>query len=320
MSRKRKILKRFAWTLAIVFLFMNVVAVFHSCKFTHFSDSGSKKTQKPEQLTFTGKMEALIFGVKNPRPVNKAKPTQYYETVRLESDGKIECWYLHNDKSADSDSVKGTIIICHGYSGEKSSMLGQAGIFDSLKFDSFLIDFMGCGGSEGNTTTIGYNEAEQVKAAYDYLVRKGIKNIYLFGTSMGAVAIMKALKDYNLKPAGIIIECPFGSMYQTVAARFENMNLPAFPMAGLLVFWGGLQNGYWAFGHNPTEYAKHINSPVLLLYGEKDTNVSREEIDDIYANLTGPKTLKTYKLAGHENYLTKYSAEWTQDVSGFLSK
>lgn len=178
---------------------------------------------------------------------------------------------------------------------------------------------MGSGGSEGNTTTIGFKEAEQVKTAYDYLISKGQTDLYLFGTSMGAVAIMKAIKDYDIKPKGILIECPFGSMYQTVAARFSNINLPAFPMAGLLVFRGGVQNGFWAFGHNPTDYAQQINCPTLLLYGENDKNVSRREIDAIFQNLTGPNTLKTYPLAGHENYQINYKNEWTEDVIRFLN-
>jgi pimeloyl-ACP methyl ester carboxylesterase len=130
---------------------------------------------------------------------------------------------------------------------------------------------------------------------------------------------MKAVTDYNLKPKAIIIECPFGSMYKTVAARFRNMNVPAFPMAGLLVFWGGLQNGFWAFGHNPTDYAKKITCRTLLLFGEQDKNVSRQEINDIYHNLAGQKTMKTYQLAGHENYLIKYKPEWTQAITELLA-
>ena len=296
---------------------MNIIAIFHSYKFTHFADSNIEKTKSAEKLTIADKLQALLFGVNNPRPKNKTKPGSY-EIVELQSNKKIECWYLNKDSSAKTDTVKGTVIICHGFGGEKSSMLDKAAIFDSLKYNTFLIDFMGSGGSEGNTTTIGYKEAEEVKTAYDYLTYKGVKDIYLFGTSMGAVAIMKAVSDYDLKPKGIMIECPFGSMYQTVAARFKNMNVPTFPMAGLLVFWGGVQNGFWAFGHNPAEYAKKITCPTLLMYGEQDKNVSRQENNDIYNNLAGPKTLKTYKLAGHENYLIKYKSEWTQDISGFL--
>lgn len=215
---------------------MNIVAIFHSYKFTHFADDSIEKTQKPEQLSLVGKLNALFFGVNNPRPTNKTKPPGYYETIELQSNKKIECWYLNKDNSVKTETVNGTIIICHGYGGEKSSMLDKAKILDSLNYNTFLIDFMGSGGSEGNTTTIGFKEAEQVKTAYDYLHSKNVKDIYLFGTSLGAVAIMKAIKDYDLKPKGIIIECPFGTMYQTVEARFNNMNVPTFPMAGLLVF------------------------------------------------------------------------------------
>ncbi|HKC67722.1 MAG TPA: hypothetical protein VKG26_05795, partial [Bacteroidia bacterium] len=123
---------------------------------------------------------------------------------------------------------------------------------------------------------------------------------------------------YRLNVTGIIIECPFGSMLQTVQARFNTMHLPTFPMANLLVFWGGLQNNFNAFKHNPSEYAKKINCPTLLLYGEKDEKVSRAEIDTIYKNLQGYKELKTYPLAAHENYLTKYKNEWEYDIGSFM--
>ena len=298
---------------------MNIVAIFHSYKFTHFTDANIEKSQKPEQLTFGQKLNSLLFGVKNPRPLNKTKPAGYFETIEIQSNKKIECWYLKKDNSETTGTVKGTVILCHGYGGEKSSMLDKAAIFNSLNYNTFLIDFMGSGGSEGNTTTIGFKEAEQVKSAFEYLTNKGAKNIYLFGTSMGSVAIMKSIKDYNLNPKGIMIECPFGTMYQTVSARFKNMNVPTFPMAGLLVFWGGIQNGFWAFGHNPTDYAKYITCPTLLLYGEQDKNVSRQEIDSIFTNLAGQKYLSTYNRAGHENYLIKYRTEWTNDITKFLT-
>jgi uncharacterized protein len=315
---QRKIFQRLVWSLVITFALMNIVAILHSYKFTHFADSDVERTKKPEQLNLGEKLKALFLGANIPRPTNKSVPNAYYETVYLQSNKKIECWYLNKNNLAKPDSVKGTIIICHGYGGKKSAMLDKAQVFDSLQYNTFLIDFMGSGGSEGNTTTIGFKEAEQVKAAYDYLQSKGVDNIYLFGTSMGAVAILKAIKDYDLKCKGIIIECPFGTMYQTVEARFRNMNVPTVPMAGFLMFWGGVQNGFWAYDHNPVEYANYVTCPALLLYGERDKNVSREEIDSIFARLAGPKSLKTYKLAGHENYLIKYRSDWSNDIADFL--
>jgi len=315
---RKKIIKRLIWALIIVFVLMNVVAFIHAYKFTHF-DHSVAKTKNSSKLSSWDKIKTLIVGINNPRPTNKKTPNLCYNIVHLESNKKIECWQIELEKSAKTDSAKGTVILFHGYSGEKASMLDKSEEFFSLEYNTFLVDFMGSGGSEGIQTTLGFKEAAEVKTAYDYLTKQGEKRIYLFGTSMGSVAIMKAINDYNLKPAGIILECPFGSMYQTTCARFKNMNAPTFPMAGLLLFWGGVQNGFWAFGHNPTEYAKRVNCPTLLLYGEQDKDVSRQEIDAIFANLKGTKTLKTFKLAGHENYLTKYKDEWIRDITEFLT-
>jgi alpha-beta hydrolase superfamily lysophospholipase len=54
-------------------------------------------------------------------------------------------------------------------------------------------------------------------------------------------------------------------------------------------------------------------------HGGKDEKVSRDEINSIFKNLHGPKKLKIYENAGHENYLVKYEREWTHDVGEFLT-
>jgi uncharacterized protein len=307
---KRKLVRRVLLALAILFLIANIIAFMHAYKFTHFTSSSVERTSN--HLSLAEKLKTVFTGVNNPRPVNKKQPNHPFETVKIKSNKELECWLIK------TDSAQGTIILFHGYGGEKSSMLDKAAQFLNLGYNTMLVDFMGSGGSEGNTTTIGFKEAQEVKDCYDYLIRNHFPNVSLFGTSMGSVAIMKAIKDYDLKPKSIIIECPFGSMYKTVCKRFQMQGIPSFPMAGLLVFWGGIENNFWAFSHNSEEYAKSIDCPTLLLYGEKDQKVSREEISTIFQNLNGRKTLVTYPLAGHENYLLLYKEKWTNDVKNFL--
>ena len=313
MKPKSGYIKRMIYALVVMMLLMNTVAFIHAYKFTHFTSSDTIKTANPEKLSFSKKLQALFLGVNNPRPKNKSLPESKYETVSLNSNKKIECWHI------PVDSSKGTVIIFHGFSGYKSSMLDKSEIFNRLGHSTFLVDFMGSGGSEGNQTTIGYFEAQEVVTAFNYLQQKGEKNIILFGTSMGAAAIMKALNDSDLQAAAVILECPFGSMLETVQARFKTMKVPSFPMANLLVFWGGVQNNFNAFEHNPEAYSASIHVPALLLYGEKDRNVSRQEIDRIFANLKGKKELKLYPESGHENYLIKYKEDWIKDVTHFLT-
>jgi len=290
---------------------MNIIAIFHSYKFTHYSYTAAPKT-KADRLSGFAKLKIAVSGIDNPKPVNTREPLQPYKTIVLTSNKKIECW------SVKAKKANGTVVLFHGYGRCKSEMLDKSNEFLKLGYNTLLVDFMGSGGSEDDQTTIGYYEALEVKTCYDYLKSQGEKNIYLFGTSMGSVAILKAINDYKIEPNAIITECPFGSMYKTVCARFKIVGAPTFPLAGMLVFWGGAINGYWAFGLNPEAYAKKVTCPALLLYGEKDNRVSRNEINIIYANLKGKKRLSTYPLAGHDNYLDSYKDRWIADMKEFL--
>lgn len=307
----RKFFKRLLWTLLIVFICMNVIAYFHAYKFTHFDPSEHVKTNAGH-LSFTQKIGIALFGISNPRPQSNTLPNVPYETIKLKSNKTIECWLIK------ADSSKETVILFHGYGGEKSSMLDKAYVFISMGYNTMLVDFMGSGGSDGNETTIGFMEAEEVIACVEYLKSHGETKIILFGTSLGAAAIMKALNDQQLPINAAIIECPFGTMLKTVENRFSTMGVPSFPMAHLLVFWGGIQGGFNAFNHKPVEYAKKIKCPVLLMYGEQDPKVTRQEIDDIFNNLSAYKKLVTFPLAGHENYLLKYRDKWIEETSAFL--
>lgn len=302
-------MKKIFLTGIILFVLMNISACFHATRFTHFTTAESGKTANPHHLNWTRKLKALFFGIDNPRPENHSYPNIPFETIHIQSNKILEGWLIK------VPVPKGTVALFHGYSGCKSMLLERAAIFNTLGYNTLLIDFAGTGGSEGNETTIGYREADDVKAVYQFLRDRQESNIVLFGTSMGAAAILRAAAVHHLDPASAILECPFGSMYETTCARFRQMNVPVFPLAGLLVFWGGAINGFNAFYHNPQDYAASVKFPVLLLYGEKDQEVSPAETQAIFNNLQGPKKLHTFPEAGHENYLVQYREEWKNVVS-----
>jgi uncharacterized protein len=119
MNRK-KLIRKILWTISIIFILMNVVAFFHAYKFTHFADNEDLKTKKAEELSTFDKIKTLLFGVNNPRTINLAIPSQKFETLKLQSNKSIECWSIKTNHS------KGTVIIFHGYGGNKSSMIDKS--------------------------------------------------------------------------------------------------------------------------------------------------------------------------------------------------
>lgn len=305
--------KKFATLTAILFMGMNVLAFIHAYKFTHYNSRVTSRTD-PASLTPLVKTKVLLTGIDNPRPTRASLPTHTFSTVKIESDVMLEAWHLVTTPS------KGTVILFHGYAGEKSMLISRAEEFTRLGYSTLLVDFMGSGGSEGEGTTIGFAESREVRDCYQYIAGSGEKNIHLFGTSMGAAAILKAMDDYYIYPTSVILECPFGSLYKSVCARFDIMGVPAVPMAGVLTFWGGFQQGYWAFGHNPSKYAKSVNCPTLLLFGEKDDRVSMEETQEIYHNIPQKKVLITYPNLGHNIFTPENRQKWANDVASFLQE
>src|SRR6185295_12012098 len=182
----------------------------------------------------------------------------------------------------------------------------------------FAVDFAGSGGSGDAPFTIGVRESEDVTAATAYArALTGARRVYLYGLSMGAVAILKSVAE-GTSADGIILECPFDSLLTTVEHRFETVGLPAFPAAHALLFWGGLQLGFNPFRHGALTYAPSVRTPVLLMAGARDPWVTPAETRHIFEALGGPKHLYLCPGVGYASCLSSDSQRWTTLVSSFV--
>jgi alpha-beta hydrolase superfamily lysophospholipase len=290
---------------------INALAALHAYNFTHFTEGKFDKLQLKD-LTVFEKVTMLFFGPPNVKSVVSQFPDTEFQNVVLAGEPNLAAWFIPVD-SADQ-----TVILCHGYKSEKGSLMERSLFFNDMGYNTLLLDFGASGESEGNQCTIGFKEAEQVSRAIDWVSQNTNDSIVLFGNSMGSVAILKAMADSNINVKALILECPFGSMLETTEARFRTLGAPTF-LARLLLFWGGVLNGFWAFDHNPIEYATQVDVPTLLMYGEKDDRVSRSETDRIFSNLNGVKTLATFSTLGHEDYLKLKPVLWKKAVKRFLN-
>ncbi len=190
-----------------------------------------------------------------------------------------------------------------------------------MGFASFLVDFRGCGGSDGDTTTIGYHEADDVAAAVSHVrAHWPDQPVLLFGQSMGAAAVLRAVGVLGVKADALVLECPFDRMLTAVRARFRALGVTSFPMAEALVFWGGAQHGFNAFAHDPVVYASNVHCPVLLLHGEVDRRVQQSEVRAIHDQLAGRKKLYFFETLGHHSYVSRQPAEWREQVEEFLDR
>jgi uncharacterized protein len=260
------------------------------------------------------------FGIS--RPINTKLPSDFglkYKTDRISiaQSEWLETWLI----PARNSTSKGTVLLFPGNLVSKSNQLiTVAQVFHQLDYDSLLVDFRGVGGSSGNTTTLGWQEAQDVASVMEY-VRKIDRQrpIILYGVSMGSVAILTAIAREKIKPDAIVLELPYARLIDAVRSRVINSYLPTFPISELLVFWGGLQHGFNGFDHNPVDYARQVKCPTLLLHGKQDRWTSITEINEIFNNINAKKQLITFDRSGHNLLASTDKELWKQSVEKFLN-
>lgn len=308
------------WVLLVQFILLNISAYLHADKLSHLYSQEQYEIDiaKPISKNIFAKTWRLFCGYRNYKQPEILLPDFKYSVVNFKTRNNlnIEAWYA----SADSNA-KGTVILVHGLMGNKSGLIGQAKQFLSLNYNVLLADSRAHGNSGGTHTGFGYNETEELKLEYDYLKQKGENRILLWGISMGAVEVIKAVGDDKLGVSGIMVSMPFGSLQDLIKARLHNLGLPKQPFGSLITFWIGVQRGYNGLGFDVASYAKKVDCPVLMQYGDRDQLVSFKETDKIFKSFASKdKKLVEYTNASHQQLFRKDSVQWRMETMEFLDK
>ena len=311
-----RILKWIGSVLLVQLILINISAAFHAYRFTHYYNDDKIRSQESSQGKPLLRTWRMMTGKKLARSLINYYPVIPYDTIQLTTSNgiKLEAWYMK------SDSAKGTVILFHGLNSNKGNILAEAFEFISFNYNIMLVDLRAHGNSEGTISTLGSKEAEEVKLAYDHILKKGEKNIVLWGMSLGAVIITKAIWQYDIQPRKIILEMPFDRLQDHIRARARVSGFPGEPFGFFVTFWTGIEQGFWGYSHTTSRYAKKINCPVLLQWGNNDEYVLNNETERIFASInSSKKKLEVYEGAGHQPLLSNNPIKWQQTVNGFLN-
>jgi len=284
---------------------------------THFA-AGNPRTGEVDSLTLSQKLGVLCCGVNLPRPRASISTANLGAacrsiTVDCANGVRLGAWYC------PSATPGPLVILYHGYAGEKTGTLGEARVFLEMGLSVLLVDFRGSGDSSESYTTLGFREAEDVAAAVRYAHDQLPPSpVILYGQSMGAAAVLRAVHACGVQPDAIIVEAVFDRLLNTVRHRFEAMGTPSFPSAELLIFWGGVEAGFNGFKHNPSDYAGSVACPILFLHGADDPRARVQEGRRVYDAVPGIKQFREFPGVGHAPTISRFPAEWRQAVGDFL--
>jgi alpha-beta hydrolase superfamily lysophospholipase len=313
-SRFKYYLRWIFWVLLIQFILINITAAIYAHKFTHFYDGPTPVYNANKNILV--KTWKLFVGPTFYKDTEEGVPPFSVETISFKegSNQNIQGWY------SSIDSSDKCVIILHGITANKSYMLSEAVKFHEWGYSVLMIDFRGHGKSDGNNSSFGVKETQELDSAFNYARLKGNRHIIIYGMSMGSIVAMKAISENKIQPQAVILDAPFGSLENHLKSRAAILGFPSQPFAFLVTLWIGIERGYNGFNHCGYNYAKKITCPVLMQWGQKDRYVRRAEINQIYNNIPGNnKKLVVYTNADHESYIQVEPTEWEKEVKGFIS-
>ena len=314
-SRRKSRWRSLGWGVATTLITLNVIFFCQARALTHFR-RGVPRLPRVEQLSAGQRLQYALLGPPLGRPENDKTPADYHLAfttvrVRVEPGVDLELWRIAAEPS------RGTVLLLHGYSDSKSKMLPDAVIFHELGYSVWLVDFRGSGGSSASHTSLGFDESTDVAAVWQTLVDEA-QPVILMGRSMGSVAALRAMAVHGVRPAAAILESPFDRLTTAIRRRCELVGIPPTPVSQLLCLWGGVQHGFNPWAHNPTEYARAVTCPVLLIRGERDTRVQAADLAAIAGEFPTSPECETFPEAGHDSCCRHDRDRFREIVGKFL--
>lgn len=148
--------------------------------------------------------------------------------------GKIVGEIVYNGEGASAKRPK-VAVICHGHTWNRLNSLKYANIFYAKGYNLVLYDHAYFGESEGQFTTLGLYEKQDLNAVLNLVREKFGKNaiVGLHGESMGAATVLLELGVRN-DVDFVVADCPFSytmSYYRELCTHLTH--LPSFPIVDM---------------------------------------------------------------------------------------
>lgn len=245
----------------------------------------------------------FLLGIHPPRFQTDDHPKWYgldFESVAFPtSDGlSLSGWFIPA-ASASLEPFKNkdiawnpcaTILVGHGYPFDKANILRHA-LFLHPRFNLLVFDFRYFGESEGAYTTAGLLETRDVQAAVEYVKSRSDVNpgrIGALGFSMSASAFMLT-RHPDVK--AIVADSPYAVLEGLIGRQYFFLpGLTKWPFVALTKLYAHLLLGVRVSDAAPVDVVRHLNTPLLIIHGDEDSQIPIEHSQAIYAKADHDQT------------------------------
>jgi uncharacterized protein len=216
------------------------------------------------------------------------------------------------------------VLLLHGRSQNRLSMLGYANFLLSSGYSVLMMDARAHGESGGEIATYGHLERYDVHSILDALTAsENTDQIFVLGESMGAaVALQAAAIDPRIE--GVVAEGAFRNLHE-VMFDYAGLRWNAFlgktlfrPVAMLAVHEVEKQASFRFDDVSPEASVAARKFRVMLISGLSDHNIPKRHAQAIFLAAAGPKELWLVPKAGHQGAMHAAPEEFQRRVLHFL--
>lgn len=207
------------------------------------------------------------------------------ETVGLKTaDGLELVSYYKAPRKTPAGELYPTVLYMHGNTGPAGDAAHKLIPIVEAGYGVLLLEYRGYGPNPGSPSEKGMIADAEAGLHFIHLRQGREAKVYYYGMSIGT-GVANGLAEKR-PPAGMIQECGFTSMIDAAKVHY-----PMFPIRYIL------KDTY-----DSLRRMEKLESPLLVLHGEKDRTVPVEQGKRIFETAKMPdKTLKLYPDGAHTN-------------------
>ena len=244
-------------------------------------------------------------------------PKQTWHVYERKTQEKMVATYIPNRWP-----VHQTVIIAHGFGGNRETMANYAKLFYRLGFNVLMPDDRGHGQSAGKYISFGWlDQIDYLHWIKSVIHHNGPQvKILLFGVSMGG-AIVSMLSGDKLprQVKAIISDCGYSSVKEELNYLLKNhYHLPIYPFEPMISTINRHRLGYYINDASTTsQLAKNVR-PIFFIHGGIDTFVPTHMVYENYRATHAPKELWIVPNAAHAESFWINPNQYRDHIKAFL--
>lgn len=224
--------------------------------------------------------------------------------VKNASGQTLQCFIRLNQSISQCEMP--CIVYLHSHSGTRTESQFIEEIF-SNSFNICSFDFSGYGSSEGEYSTLGMKEHNDLRAVVDYLKEKfDIHDIFFWGRSMGAVtAILFSHYHSDIPISGMVLDSPFTEAKTMICDLITSRaKVPRFLIkTALLPIAATIKSKtkHDVLENNPIEFAGSVKTPAFLFVAKEDKIARPDRVHKLYESFARNPLHRFELIEGEHN-------------------